>query len=308
MIIWSGIRLVHHPEQVYTLRKSRSADPIHLLLDLTSRCNLACQWCCVEHEEGFDKVEGDLSIDRLQEVLTLFPDIKAVELTASGEPMAHPEFPAIINKVRDYDLGLKTNGVFIDTYLDLLNGFAWIRVSLDCHNNESYLKWKGKDEFSHVISNVVLLKERGIEFGMSAVIGEWNESNLIELSLLSRDVGAQYLRLMGDHLAPLLVLPLELVEKLNRINTESFKVVLETDKRSSEVIPEYCWRTALVAYCRNNGELLACCLNYRLKAIMFANGLKPIKRSSCFREQCIMDVKNVLIEHILYSDKDVNFM
>jgi len=57
------------------------------------------------------------------------------------------------------------------------------------------------------------------------------------------------------------------------------------------------------------GELSACCLSPEIIKSEIRDGyFYPLKRQQCNRKHCAFDLKNQMIEKILYQGRDVNFI
>ena len=107
--------------------------PLLVWVELTRRCNLACQHCYIDagraREDEFDENAFVRLIDEMAEA-----GVWAIALTG-GEPTLHPGFARIVNHARSLGLlvGVATNGMFLTE--DLLNSLprdgVIISVSID---------------------------------------------------------------------------------------------------------------------------------------------------------------------------------
>lgn len=187
---------------------SKGSDtPLVVEFDTTEVCNLACPGCISEdlicNKTSFTK-------ERLLEIAEEMYEagVKAVILIGGGEPLAHPgvgEFIEYLGK-HDINIGITTNGCFIDRYLDIIAEYSsWTRVSVDAATSSVYNKLRpsksGKSEFSHVISNMKKLgKIKKGTMGFSFLIrtsadGFGIESNIHEIydaAALAREIGCDY--------------------------------------------------------------------------------------------------------------------
>jgi len=96
------------------------------------RCNLSCRYCN-EYDQVSDavpRVDMEARIDRLA-------DLGCVALTFSGgEPMMHPDLPALIARIRERGMiaGLITNGYYLSAErIEELNraGLEFLQISID---------------------------------------------------------------------------------------------------------------------------------------------------------------------------------
>jgi MoaA/NifB/PqqE/SkfB family radical SAM enzyme len=111
----------------------KSADhPIVAQIIPTRRCNLSCSYCN-EYDDGSDPVDTAEMFRRIDKLA----DLGATIITASGgEPLLHPELPAIIGRVRSHGImaTLITNGYPITrTVVRDLNraGLDYVQISID---------------------------------------------------------------------------------------------------------------------------------------------------------------------------------
>lgn len=107
-----------------------------LYLELTTRCNLACEMCFKQH---WMDAEGDMDPLLYEKVLRdmeEFPELRAVVFGGIGEPTVHPRFMEMALKVieKGYELYLTTNGLYLSEkkFLELAEaGISGIYFSVD---------------------------------------------------------------------------------------------------------------------------------------------------------------------------------
>jgi len=106
----------------------------------------------------------------------------------------------------DIQIGITTNGVFIDRYIEQIANFSsWTRVSMDAGTTETFGVLRpskgGKSTFDKVVSNMRLLaKIKKGKLGFSFLIqteadGEGVINNINEIydaALLAKDIGCDY--------------------------------------------------------------------------------------------------------------------
>jgi MoaA/NifB/PqqE/SkfB family radical SAM enzyme len=101
---------------------------------------------------------------------------RAVTITGGGEPLLHPQFPEIVDTLRNHELelGLVTNGIAMRSWpREVYDRFSWIRVSFDSERETlpdlyrgvpvafSYVYVPGSDRSKPFIS-LVKQAEKGI--------------------------------------------------------------------------------------------------------------------------------------------------
>lgn len=184
-----------------------STSPLVVEFDTTEVCNLACPGCISEdlvcNKTSFSK-------ERLLEIAEEMVEtgVKAVILIGGGEPLAHPAVGEFMKYLGEHNvnIGITTNGCFIDRYLDIIAEYAsWTRVSIDAATESTFDKLRpaktGKSEFPHIIENMRKLgKIKKGTMGYSYLIrtsadGFGIQSNIDEIydaALLARDIGCDY--------------------------------------------------------------------------------------------------------------------
>lgn len=104
--------------------------PVHIQFIPTNRCNLACSFCsCAERTRS-----DEMSLDEALDVIWHFARLgtKAVTITGGGEPLLHPDLPAIVSEfaANDIQMGLVTNGCLLPKVsLSMLRKLTWCRIS-----------------------------------------------------------------------------------------------------------------------------------------------------------------------------------
>ena len=179
--------------------------------DPTTACNLGCPECISGSLLG----AGGFSSDSIHSILNSFVElgVKAVVLIGGGEPMMHPMIGEIIDFLYDNDIhiGITTNGLFIEKYLDkVATKVTWLRVSVDAANSETFQEVRpdkfGNSLFPDLIRQMRLLgkyKDRTCTFGysmllltrMSSADGTVEFTNATEIydaASLAKEIGCDY--------------------------------------------------------------------------------------------------------------------
>jgi len=182
--------------------------------DPTTACNLGCPECISGSLLG----AGGFSRSSILSILDSFVklNVKAVVLIGGGEPMMHPMIEEIISFLHEHDIhvGITTNGLFIEKYLDLIAAkVSWIRVSVDAATKDTFKKVRpdkfGNSLFDELIRQMRLLgrhPDRKCTFGYSMLLltrfrpavdspDEVEFTNVTELydaAKLAKDIGCDY--------------------------------------------------------------------------------------------------------------------
>ena len=177
------LNLVHKLRQKTVLESVKNTDwergsdaPLVVELDPTTACNLACPDCISRDllNQGFFSRER--LIEMAEELVQA--KVKAVILIGGGAPLAHPAIGDVIDYLgeNDVQIGITTNGLLIDRYLDPIAKYAtWVRVSMDAGTSDTFNlirpSFSGKSEFDRAMQNIkTLSKVMNGKFGYSFMI------------------------------------------------------------------------------------------------------------------------------------------
>ena len=163
--------------------------PIRRLeLGITDLCNLRCPMCALardEHNPPGLPVRGFLPVERALDCIADaehgLPDDGHVNVWLHwiGEPLLHPDFSAIVQRLREagdrFHLHLVTNGVALDdatTELLLsLRGKHWLSVSLNALTEETYLEVNGADRRAQAYAGITRFLDARARRGKESVWG-----------------------------------------------------------------------------------------------------------------------------------------
>ncbi len=149
---------------------------------LTRNCNLRCSFCGQWGRKGFFSNAGgiDMGLDEWKRVVDSLVEyrkttgIKPSVMLWGGEPLISPYFSEITKYLADneFELGLITNGVFIDKFQEILKRcFKKIYISIDgpqdIHNNI-----RGKGVFQRVAQNINKIKGGSADIIIMTVLTE----------------------------------------------------------------------------------------------------------------------------------------
>lgn len=117
--------------------------------------------------------------------------IKKVRITG-GEPFVRNglvDFLTDLAGLKDLEICLTTNGVFIGDYIDTLQklGVRHINLSLDSLNRDRFKEITRRDDFAKVYDNLIRLIQAGFQIKINAVVMHGkNEEDIIELTEFAR--------------------------------------------------------------------------------------------------------------------------
>lgn len=130
--------------------------PVTCEIDLTTICQNSCRFCI--NKESNKSSHSIMDINLLYDLgaeLNIL-NVPSITLTGGGEPLVHPQFTEIVCYLKElkFKLGLITNGIFLDRYIDLVPLFEFVRVSLYGVDDQSYYDITGTHNFQRVINNI----------------------------------------------------------------------------------------------------------------------------------------------------------
>lgn len=141
------VKVIQNAELVREIVENRRIIPIHIQFIPTNKCNLFCSFCSCDDEDR--KIE--MPLEKAKEIIKKFKSLgtKSVTITGGGEPLRHPDIDEIINEfhINDIEIGLVTNGTFINT-INSLKKITWCRIS---HSDERKFHKAYEDGLEKVI-------------------------------------------------------------------------------------------------------------------------------------------------------------
>jgi len=177
--------------------------PLHVILDVTARCNLKCVMCYFSETDRlhFSPAEaptppdGNMSLAVFERIAAeLFPRARRVALGCAAEPMIHPRFREILDVAGRYgipDLWFPTNLLPLSepTAESLIrNRVSTVAASIDGTTGETYEKIRVPARFEQILTKLELLREvkkrNRTDRPRLRIIFTWMKSNRGELASL----------------------------------------------------------------------------------------------------------------------------
>lgn len=305
--------------------KKGSASPLVVEFDTTEVCNLACPGCI---SEDLVSNKTSFSNERLLEIANelYVAGVKAVILIGGGEPLAHPAVGKFISFLGKHDIhiGITTNGVFIDKYIDIIAEYSnWTRISIDAATKDTFDMLRpsknGKSEFDHIIDNMIsLAKLKKGKLGFSFLIrtdadGFGIKSNIHEIynaAILAKGIGCDYFEVKpsysyanGQNHALIKHNEIEMkrarceIERLDNLETEKFRIIkainLEDSLNCVQSLQEKNYTTCPVA---------------ELRTLVSPSGVYVCPYWRGKEKYRIGDMNNVAFDELWNSDKRKEIM
>lgn len=176
-----------------------------IYIELTSRCNLSCIMC---YRNTWENVLGDMSKEIIDNISAHIPkSVKKIVFGGIGEPTVAKNFDYAVEKFKDYNLEITTNGVITNkTIKTLCTHFKKIIISVD-GTEEDYYNVR-KTEFSHIRETLTYIakckKEKGtkipsIEFAF--VLTRSNQESIFKVLDFAKEFNAD--KILVSHLLPI---------------------------------------------------------------------------------------------------------
>jgi MoaA/NifB/PqqE/SkfB family radical SAM enzyme len=134
--------------------------PRSLYLETTNRCDSKCQTCI----RTFQTLEppADLTLERVQAIVSQFPVLDRVVLHGIGEPLLNPQIFDIVAYLKTRVASVLFNSDAISLTSSragrlLESGLDEYRVSMDAATAATYRQLRGVDRFERVTANVARL-------------------------------------------------------------------------------------------------------------------------------------------------------
>ena len=189
--------------------------PLHVILDVTARCNLKCVMCYFAETDRLHfppltlrvPDDGNMPLSTFERIASeLFPRAWRVALGCAAEPMIHPRFREILEISGRYgvpDLWFPTNLLALsEPVVDAMirARVRTVAASIDGVTKESYEKIRVPARWDQILSRLELLREmkkrRRAEKPGLRIIFTWMKSNrrdLLDLPEFAAQQGAEEL-------------------------------------------------------------------------------------------------------------------
>lgn len=165
----------------------------YLRISLTERCNLRCVYCMPEDGIELSEKENLMTHEEVISIAKKFVEmgVQKVRLTG-GEPLIKKNIEKIIIELTKLpiNLGITTNGILLDNYLELFkkSGVKDINISLDTLKREKFNSITRRDYFDRVINNINLYEQNGFNIKINNVlIKGMNEDEMLDFIEFTKD-------------------------------------------------------------------------------------------------------------------------
>ncbi|MCP4746730.1 MAG: radical SAM protein [Desulfobacteraceae bacterium] len=169
---FNSYKLIAHVGTWKHIKRGRKIPaPILVTVDPTNLCNLDCAWCNARfiRKQRQRSLSGKI-LNEISDYLSKWkydsgikPGVQAVCIAGGGEPLLNPHTGEFIDRLihNQIEVGVVTNGVLIDNFIDSLAQSTWVGVSVDAGSDKIFHKYKerSKHQFERVMENIALLND-----------------------------------------------------------------------------------------------------------------------------------------------------
>ena len=171
------------------------AAPLYVAWQITNECNLACLHCIEESGPG-KAFADELGRDEVLGVIDQLMDHEVPYLSFSGgEPMLHPHFFEMVERVtaRGSQLKIETNGHYLTPescarLKDL--GVKAVQVSLDGASSATFGRMRVRGEFDKTVEGIRNLKRAGVAIEVNFSPASFNIHEAERIVDLAYELGA----------------------------------------------------------------------------------------------------------------------
>ncbi len=170
---FNSYKLLAHVETWRNIKRGKPLPaPILVTVDPTNVCNLDCIWCNAEFVRERKTSLSKQALERIADFLPRWSEdspyqgngVQAICVAGGGEPLLNPHTGDFIDRVvsRGVEVGVVTNGIFVDKNVDSLSHTTWVGVSVDAGTSSTFNKLKqpdrqGSETFDKIINNISIL-------------------------------------------------------------------------------------------------------------------------------------------------------
>ncbi len=156
---------------------------------ITGKCNFRCPYCFGEETKN-----DDISIQLFNKVLDFCSHYNITLGLTGGEPLLHKNFRELVtlSKTKQVPLILRTNGMLLKEYLDILNQFEWIGISLDgiddvnnqLRPNANNYSYTAEEKLKIPLENIKLIKNEypSQKILLASLASSLNTNSLLNLA------------------------------------------------------------------------------------------------------------------------------
>jgi radical SAM superfamily enzyme YgiQ (UPF0313 family) len=243
-------------------------NPEHLMVQTTSRCNLACVICPWPATAGTQS-QGEMSdaiYARVVEQARDNPKLSRIMLYLMNEPLMDAKIGDRIDMMRaacpEAEIYIVTNGILINRDLGerlIDSGLSWIGLSVHAIESDTYRAVTGRKDFDEIIKRLDAFVDRA----MAARGADFVQVNITRAR---PHVGEKEYERAADHWRQLGVRRIDLddgyISRAGNVEVYGHDPVVTRRTQGCKTV--WAYKMAHVLY---NGDVVACCMDWRRKAV-----------------------------------------
>lgn len=202
---FNALKLVAHTDRVEAMLRGELVYPVSVEIDLTLKCNHACEWCSFDgwrQANWVDMPEGR-AVSLMGELAEV--GVKSVTLTGGGEPLVHRGALDVMHAIvrHGMEFGVVTNGWMLKgPVAEFIAAHAtFVRVSLDAGTSDTHqrIHKAPMPQFETILEQMRDVRDWSEETGNTLTIGASFcvfDSNVSEMEMAAsavRNAGGDYL-------------------------------------------------------------------------------------------------------------------
>ena len=319
--------------------KGEFLPPVECSVDPVNDCNLRCTFCNNKTTRARHvMMEGKHLIDLFLFFGKWRP--RGVCIAGGGEPTLHPDLGDGLKVLNEQNLpsALLTNGTFTYGLEEAAKFCRWIGISVDSARPETYVKLKGINMFSNVLTNIMALVKMGArEVTYKFLLHPDNQGEVYDAIKLAKGLGCHRI-----HIRPVSFRSFQKAEDkfdIQLIDTQvergrklyeddRFKIFYVRHKFDKDMHVKFgfkkCLATPLMPIFHANGDMSLCVDRKNDRSLVFGrhfpvsqvkeawgserhkDTIKRINMEEC--PKCTFNVYNKIIEDVVINNKmDMEF-
>ncbi len=191
-------KILNHIDRVNGMLQDNTTFPIAVEIDLTNVCNHNCIWCMFDsfRKRVPESLKTDL-VMKLKEDLKAY-GVKAVTFVGGGEPLVHKDFSMICEEyLKDFDVGVVTNGELINKHIEVLKKCKFVRISLDAGTSRTHKRLHRSvgESYRKIMNNIRSLRtSTELIIGVAFLVHPENYYEIPDLATFLSAMGVNYLQ------------------------------------------------------------------------------------------------------------------